>query len=130
MKKGTRILSPLQELLLMDFLPSALCAVTYIKVGSVGCRVVDCVQVGTLRRDGVLGAAGRVGLAAVTAGALQRVSAGAVDVQLEASSQHPGQLLVDLPVLLPGSTHTFSLLPSLTRLVGPVVTGWSGSFLD
>lgn len=60
----------------------------------------------TLRRDGVLRAAWRIGLAAVAARALQRVSAGAVDVQLEATGQNPGQLLMGLPVLLQGATRT------------------------
>lgn len=61
----------------------------------------------TLWGDGVLWAAGCVGLAAVAAGALQGISAGAVDVQLEAAGQSSGQLLTGLPVHLSvRHTHT------------------------
>ena len=74
---------------------------------------------GTLGGDGVLGAAGRVGLAAVAAGALQGVSAGAVDVQLEASGQRSGQLLVGVPVLLMAPTQTHSL--SLSLLLSGII---------
>lgn len=58
----------------------------------------------TLWQADVLGAAGCVGLTAVAAGALQRVPAGPLDVQMKTPGQHPGQLLVGLPFAL--SAHT------------------------
>lgn len=82
-----------------------------LKKGNFKLKTLCCVVLCTLWGDGVLGAAGGVGLAAVAAGALQGVSAGAVDVQLEASGQRSGQLLVGVPVLLTARhtrpTHTY-----------------------
>lgn len=54
----------------------------------------------TLRGAGVLRATRRVGLTAVAAGAVQRVPAGAVKVQVETAGQRLGQLHVGLSVLL------------------------------
>lgn len=73
----------------------------------------------TLWGDGVLWAAGCVGLAAVAAGALQGISAGAVDVQLEAAGQSSGQLLTGLPVHL-SVRHTHRGICELLGFVCPI----------